>query len=128
MLTVDFDLLKAALQAKLTTIVSGSDKRQDIIIQQSPDDLDQTQFATERDLVVTLLNRDTQMSRRLQGALRRMDEGTYGSCLTCEEPISIKRLKAVPWAELCLGCQETSDLSGDGALGADREQVALRTN
>ena len=72
----DFDLLKATLQTKLATIATGSDKRADIVIQQSADDLDQTQFATERDLTVSLLNRDSQMSRRVKGALRRMEDGT----------------------------------------------------
>src|SRR5438270_652936 len=126
--TADFGLLKATLQHKLKTIVSGSDKRQDIIIQQSPDPLDEIQFASERDMVVSLLNRDTEMSRRVQGALQRMETGTYGSCLACEEPISVKRLKAVPWAELCLGCQEISDVNGDGLTGADGDQVELEAN
>jgi DnaK suppressor protein len=118
----DFDLLKATLQTKLATIATGSDKRADIVIQQSPDAMDQTQFATERDLVVSLLNRDTQMSRRVKGALRRMEDGTYGTCLACEDPISVKRLQAVPWAELCLDCQERSDLTAAGVLGADHEE------
>src|ERR1019366_1047945 len=78
--------------------------------------------STERDLAVSLLNRDTQMSRRVKGALRRMEDGTYGTCLACEEPISVKRLQAVPWAELCLHCQERSDLTAAGALGADHEE------
>jgi RNA polymerase-binding transcription factor len=102
----DFDLLKADLQTRLATIAAGSDKRGDIAIQQSADSLDQTQFATERDLVVSLLNRDSQMSRLVKGALRRMEDGTYGTCLACEDPVSVKRLQAVPWAELCLRCQE----------------------
>ena len=102
----DFGLLKATLEAKVATIATGSDKRADLVIQQSPDDLDQTQFATERDLAVSLLNRDTQMSRRVKGALRRMEDGTYGTCLACENPISVKRLQAVPWAELCLHCRK----------------------
>jgi DnaK suppressor protein len=123
MLNTELDLLKTTLQTKLATIVTGSDKRGDIVIQQSADSLDQTQFAAERDLVVILLNRDTQMSRRLKGALRRIEEGTYGTCLTCEESISVKRLQAVPWAELCLPCQERSDLTAAGVLGADHEEV-----
>ena len=90
------------MEAKLEAIVSGSDKRQDIIIEQSAGDLDQTQFAAERDLTVSLLNRESHMSRRLRAALQRMEDTTYGDCLACEEPISAKRLKAVPWAELCL--------------------------
>ena len=122
MSNTDFELLKATLQLKLATIATGTDKRAEIVIQQSPDSLDQTQFAAERDLVVTLLNRDTQMSRRLKGALWRMEDGTYGNCLTCEDPISVKRLQAVPWAELCLRCQESSDLTAAGVLGADHEE------
>jgi RNA polymerase-binding transcription factor len=118
----DFDLLKATLQLKLATIATGPDKRADIVIQQSPDSLDQTQFAAERDLVVTLLNRDTQMSHLLKGALRRMGDDTYGTCLACDDPISVKRLQAVPWAELCLRCQERSDLTAAGVLGADHEE------
>jgi DnaK suppressor protein len=118
----DFHLLKTTLQTKLATLVTSSNKRVDIVIQQSADALDQTQFATERDLAVSLLNRDTQMSRRVKGALRRMDDGTYGTCLACEDLISVKRLQAVPWAELCLGCQERSDLAGAGLVGADHEE------
>src|SRR5260370_24680716 len=122
MSNTDFELLKATLQLKLATIATGTDKRAEIVIQQSPDSLDQTQFAAERDLVVTLLNRDTQMSRRLKGALWRMGDGTYGNFLTCEDPISVIRLQAVQWAELCRRCQERSDLTAAGVLGADHEE------
>src|ERR1039457_2746637 len=118
----NFGLLKATLETKLATIATGSDKRADIVIQQSADDLDQTQFATERDLVVSLLNRDSQMSRLVMGALRRMEDGTYGTCLACEDPVSVKRLQAVPWAELCLNCQERSDLTATGVLGAEHDE------
>jgi DnaK suppressor protein len=119
----NFDVLKTTLQDKLATIVTGSDKRWDIVIQQSADALDQTQLATERDLVVTLLNRDTEMSRRVKGALQRIEDGTYGTCLTCEDQISAKRLQAVPWAELCLRCQEGSDQTAAGVLGAGHQEV-----
>ena len=121
MKNTDFELLKDILQSKLSAIATGPDKRGDIAIQQSPDALDQTQFAAERDLVVTLLNRDTQMARRVKAALGRMRDGTYGACLTCEDSISVKRLQAVPWAELCLRCQERSDLTAAGVLGDDHE-------
>jgi len=35
-----------------------------------------------------------------------MDQDTYGVCMECEEPISTKRLDAVPWAKYCVTCQE----------------------
>jgi DnaK suppressor protein len=118
----DFELLKDTLQTRLATIVRGSDKRGDIVIQHIADALDQTQFAAERDLVVTLLNRDTQMSRRVKAALQRMEDGIYGTCLTCDDSISVKRLQAVPWAELCLRCQERSDMTAADVLGADHQE------
>lgn len=43
-------------------------------------------------------------------ALERMDEGTYGICLGCEEPIPSARLEARPWASLCIGCKEAEEL------------------
>ena len=49
---------------------------------------------------------DTKLLREINDALQRMDHGTYGICLECEEPISSKRLDAVPWARYCVTCQE----------------------
>ena len=74
MTNTEFNLLKTTLQTKLESILTGSDKRQDIIIQQSPDDLDQTQFAAERDLTVSLLNRETEMLGDLLVQLRGRGE------------------------------------------------------
>lgn len=109
-------VLQAALKAKLAMIVSGGDKRAEIVVEQTPDALDQVQFANERDLAVTLLNHNCKMSRRVQQALGRMENGVYGLCLACEDPISEKRLQALPWAELCLGCQERADQVAAGVL------------
>ena len=55
------------------------------------------------------LNRNTidmKLLREVSDALRRIDSGQYGICLECEEPISQKRLEAVPWARYCVTCQE----------------------
>jgi DnaK suppressor protein len=55
------------------------------------------------------LNRNTidmKLLREIAGALHRMDHDHYGVCLECEEPISAKRLDAVPWAKYCVTCQE----------------------
>jgi len=56
------------------------------------------------------LNRNTidmKLLREISGALRRIENGTYGVCAECEEPISSKRLDAVPWARYCVTCQES---------------------
>src|SRR5215472_7836629 len=55
------------------------------------------------------LNRNTidiKLLREVDAALHRIDKGNYGVCLECEEPISPKRLEAVPWARYCVPCQE----------------------
>lgn len=55
------------------------------------------------------LNRNTlemKLLREVEDALRRVEQGTYGVCHECEEPISAKRLDAVPWAKYCVTCQE----------------------
>lgn len=47
--------------------------------------------------------------RELRSALDRIDAGTFGLCLDCEEEISRNRLAAAPWAPYCIGCQEMAD-------------------
>ena len=56
------------------------------------------------------LNRNTidmKLLREIADALHRIEMETYGTCMECEEPISVKRLDAVPWARYCVPCQES---------------------
>ena len=56
------------------------------------------------------LNRNTidmKLLREIAGALHRVEQESYGVCMECEEPISSKRLDAVPWARYCVQCQES---------------------
>jgi DnaK suppressor protein len=55
------------------------------------------------------LNRNSlekSLLRDVEEALARVADGTYGVCQECEEPISAKRLQALPWAKFCVRCQE----------------------
>jgi DnaK suppressor protein len=64
------------------------------------------------------LNRNTidmKLLREISDALVRIEQGTYGVCLECEEPISAKRLEALPWARYCVTCQE--QIASRAALG-----------
>jgi len=80
-----------------------------IRIQQFADPADMTQESAERDVAVQLLDRESALSRQLRAAIERIADGSYGLCLECEEEIAPKRLKAIPWAERCIGCQEKAD-------------------
>lgn len=44
--------------------------------------------------------------RRIEAALERLERGEYGICEECGEAISPRRLEAIPWASLCVSCQE----------------------
>ena len=86
-------------------------RRDGIAIEQTPDTLDQVQFAAARELKTRSLERETGQLREVRAALKRIADGTYGDCLDCDEPIGPKRLTAVPWATLCIRCQERAERS-----------------
>ena len=50
-----------------------------------------------------------QLALAIRRALQRIEDGSYGYCLHCEEPIGFARLQARPQATLCLSCQEISE-------------------
>jgi DnaK suppressor protein len=51
-------------------------------------------------------NIDVMLLREIDEALARMNDRSYGTCQECGEPISMKRLDALPWALYCVSCQE----------------------
>jgi DnaK suppressor protein len=55
------------------------------------------------------LERNSNRFREVRAALGRIDAGTFGVCVGCEEDINPKRLAAVPWASFCIVCQEAAD-------------------
>jgi len=110
MIREDVKLIRQQLdsQLKKARFSSAADS---IRIQQVADPVDMTQEALARDIAVQILDRESMLVRRLRSAIERIDDGSYGLCLECEERISSKRLKAIPWAELCISCQESADAS-----------------
>ncbi|HZN03335.1 MAG TPA: TraR/DksA family transcriptional regulator [Candidatus Polarisedimenticolia bacterium] len=66
---------------------------------------DAAQVVEERETGTQLLDRLVHRGEEIRGALRRLDEGTYGFCVSCSRTIHPKRLMARPEASLCLDCQ-----------------------
>jgi DnaK suppressor protein len=100
------------LERKQAELRPSFQTRNDIAIERSADMLDAIQLAGARELAGHTLSRAAKMSRDVRAALARIDEGVYGICADCEEEIDPKRLNAVPWAPLCIRCQELSDRGG----------------
>jgi DnaK suppressor protein len=79
----------------------------------SPDDLaDETDLAASevnQNLTLRLRDRERLLIQKIEGALAKIDVGTYGVCDECEEPIEPKRLEARPVASLCIACKEEQE-------------------
>jgi DnaK suppressor protein len=96
------------LRAKMSELLPQQRDQRALKIEET-DPFDQIQAATERDVLVGLLNRDAQLRDDLRHAFDLMQEGAYGICEDCEESIPAARLKAIPWARCCVSCQEMRD-------------------
>ena len=120
MTKTELNKFKEVLETKQAELAQVLRNREGIAIEKSPDALDEVQNAAERELAIRNLDRESNMLRNVRAALHRIDEGTFGVCLHCEEDISIKRLHAVPWAAYCIQCQEIADKSQeDGTESLD---------
>jgi DnaK suppressor protein len=100
---------KKILEAKQEELEQIVRKRDAITIEKSADALDEVQHASERELAIRNLDRESNLLRNVRSALRRIEDGSFGVCLHCEEEISPKRVAAVPWTALCIQCQEQAD-------------------
>ena len=109
MTRTELNSFRALLNAKQNEASKTLGRREGLAIERTPDALDEVQFAAARELSTRNLERESAIWREVRAALYRIAEGTYGICLHCEEEISQKRLQAVPWATLCIACQEQSD-------------------
>lgn len=109
MTRTEFNKFRAILTAKCAELAGAAGRRDGIAIERTPDALDEMQLATQRELTTRSLERDSRLLRNVRAALDRIAEGAYGTCLHCDEEISQKRLRAVPWATLCIDCQEQAD-------------------
>jgi DnaK suppressor protein len=120
MTKTELNKFKEVLENKQAELAQVLRNRDGIVIEKSPDALDEVQNAAERELAIRNLDRESILLRSVRAALHRIDEGNFGTCLHCEEEISLKRLHAVPWAAYCIQCQEIADRSQeDGSDSLD---------
>ena len=114
MKTADFEFskLEETVERKEAELVRALGKRDGMTIEKSADQMDETQHATERDLAIRNVDRDSALLRQVRAAMRRIHDGSFGTCIECESAISPKRLVAVPWAPRCIRCQDSVDRDG----------------
>tara|TARA_B100001540_G_C15770345_1_gene625997 strand:+ start:1183 stop:1599 length:417 start_codon:yes stop_codon:yes gene_type:complete len=72
----------------------------------SADIVDQASSYTEKNVELRAINRQIKLISKIEAALKRIQDGTYGFCEDTGEPIGLKRLIARPVATLCIAAQE----------------------
>ena len=62
-----------------------------------------------REIDYTLGENSGHVLAAIDAALKRIDDGTYGTCITCGDQIRYERLEASPWASLCIDCKRRAE-------------------
>ena len=121
MKTIELEHFRKILTIRQVELTDGRTNREAIAIETTADELDRIQQAQERDFAMGVIDRDSLRLREIRAALQRIDDGTFGMCLNCEEEIAAKRLAAVPWTALCIVCQEAAERISSDSISSDSE-------
>ena len=105
--------LRKRLLEKRDELISDLAKNREVtdesVDEQAQDMVDRATSAYTREFAFSLSEADRKILLLIDQALLRMESGTYGTCVHCQQPVQEKRLEAVPWARHCLECQELQD-------------------
>lgn len=73
----------------------------------------------EQDFAFMSMESEEHLLRKIDRALQRIRENTYGECEECGKTINAERLEALPWATMCVKCQEVEERGGRRKRGSD---------
>jgi len=76
----------------------------------SQDIADKAANSYTKEFLFSLSNSERRLLQQVDDALSRIESRRYGVCASCEDTLNLKRLQAVPWATLCISCQEKQEL------------------
>ena len=116
-MAIDIARMKQRLEAKRAELernMAGLTEAQpepqgSIDLDEGPYDFeDQSVDVQESQQEKEILDNEQALLAQVNAALQRIEQGTYGICDNCGQPINEKRLEALPWASLCLKCEENS--------------------
>jgi DnaK suppressor protein len=99
------DSKTALLESAKKTLVEESSFDTDDL----PDEIDQASSEYAQSMVFRLRDREKFLLQKIEKALQRIEDGSFGICERCEEDISPKRLEARPVTTLCIRCKEEQE-------------------
>ena len=93
--------LMNAVQGKIRDVRASEGKDRDVLDQGESSEVD-----IQEDIEFALIQMKSETLNKVDAALRRLEEGTYGNCFECGEEIAEARLRALPFAVRCKDCEE----------------------
>ena len=105
--------IEKRLANKLAELTGKTDRRNELKAERLNDPDEETRLRQDLDLAVSVINTDWETAKAVEQAMGLLEIGEYGICRECEEPISPKRLAAIPWTTLCVSCKESQDSEPD---------------
>ncbi len=115
----DIEYFRNLLNTRLEELVShGDDTVSGMTVPKEnfPDPTDRATLETDRNFMLRIRDREHKLIKKVKKAIARIEDGSFGECETCGEPISIKRLKARPVTTQCIECK-TREEAQEKALG-----------
>ncbi|NKB60116.1 MAG: TraR/DksA family transcriptional regulator [Alphaproteobacteria bacterium] len=101
----DLQEVKKMLEARVQTLSAKVDEIEDDLREPADPDFAEQATEAEADEVLEGLESSALLEiAQINAALARIEEGTYGECATCGEPVGDKRLEAIPHAAQCINC------------------------
>jgi DnaK suppressor protein len=102
------EMFKGLLNQRIDDLLNGAYKTVNDMTDEKenfPDPNDRASLESERNFELRIRDRERKLIRKLQEAIQRIDNGTFGICDRCGGPISEKRLIARPVTTLCIECK-----------------------
>lgn len=90
-------------------LAKARDAEEETTEESTQDIADKAVSSYTREFLYSLTDGERTVLLRIDEALNRIDDGTYGFCLNCGTQMSDRRLAAVPWAPHCVDCQELAE-------------------
>ncbi len=102
------------LEGRLAVLIDASTDTVESMAGERPpqhaDPTDRASMETDRSFILRMRDRDRKLINKIEDALKRIEEGSFGTCIECGEIISEKRLKARPVTTLCIDCKEEAEI------------------
>lgn len=103
------ELLERRKQELLSQAASVKEPVYAIEVEDLPDEVDLASSESDQSMSIRLRGRERILIRKIEKALQKIDEGTYGICENCGDEITVRRLEARPVTDLCIRCKEEQE-------------------